>query len=187
MTTSNARTAARATRQAAARKKLDGARGATAAKKVATPAATAAAKKVAKPAAKKAAKKVAKRATPRPAKSPARRTPPATTTRAPKPSRAATPAPAAPAKASAATPGDAKPPKPPKPDRVRDKFSLPAADYALIDKLKLSARRNGLKAKKNDLLRLGLQALDALSSSELQDRLLMLRVHDKRSAKQPSG
>jgi len=86
-----------------------------------------------------------------------------------------------------------KPKKPSKADkaaeaardgRVRDKFSMPEADYALIDKLKLSAKRSGLKAKKGDLLRLGLRALDALSSSELQDRLLTMRVHDKRSAKQ---
>jgi hypothetical protein len=68
--------------------------------------------------------------------------------------------------------------------RVRDKFSMPEADYALIDKLKLSAKRSGIKARKGDLLRLGLRALDDLSSTELQDRLLTLRVHDKRSAKQ---
>jgi hypothetical protein len=163
MTPSSPRTSAkpaRATKQAAARKKLNGARGA--------------------PAAKKVAKKVAKSATRKTAKAPARRTRAATPTRAPKPTRAARPAPAPKTKPAAPTPDTVKPPKP---DRVRDKFSLPAADYALIDKLKLSARRNGLKAKKNDLLRLGLQALDALSSSELQDRLLTLRAHDKRSAK----
>jgi hypothetical protein len=96
----------------------------------------------------------------------------------------------------AVLPITAKPDKPKKPGkadkaveaprtgRVRDKFSIPEADYALIDKLKLSAKRSGIKAKKGDLLRLGLRALDDLSSTELQDRLLTLRVHDKRSAKQ---
>jgi hypothetical protein len=179
MTPSSPRTSAkpaRATKQAAARKKLNGARGAPAAKKVA--------KKVAKKSTKQVAKRVAKSATRKTANAPAKRTGSATTTRAPKATRAATPAPAPIAKPAAPAPDTVKAPKP---DRVRDKFSLPAADYALIDKLKLSARRNGLKAKKNDLLRLGLQALDALSSSELQDRLLTLRAHDKRSAKKQAA
>jgi hypothetical protein len=175
MTTSSPRTPpkpARVSRHAAARKKLNGARGSAAAKK--------AAKKVAKKAAKQAVKKVARKAASKSAKAPAKRTRAATPTRAPKATRAASPAPAPKTKPAAPTPDTIKPPKP---DRVRDKFSLPTADYALIDKLKLSAKRNGIKAKKNDLLRLGLQALDALSSSELQDRLLTLRAHDKRSAK----
>ena len=78
----------------------------------------------------------------------------------------------------------AKAHKPPKAPRVRDSFALPEADYALIASLKLAARRNGLKAKKNELIRLGLRALDDLSPTELLDRLLTMRVHDKRSAKQ---
>ena len=85
--------------------------------------------------------------------------------------------------ADAANDAPAKAHKPPKPPRVRDSFALPEADYALIASLKLAARRNGLKAKKNELIRLGLRALDDLSPTELLDRLLTMRVHDKRSAR----
>lgn len=92
------------------------------------------------------------------------------------------PAPVAPRTAKATKP--AKAAETAKASRVRDKFTMPEADYALIAKLKLSARRSGLKAKKSELLRLGLRALDALSAAELQDRLLTMRIHDKRSAKQ---
>ena len=73
---------------------------------------------------------------------------------------------AAPAKQPAVRPAAASPktPEPPaelvkprksaadKPKRVRGAFSMPEADYARIDKLKATARRAGLKVKKNELL-----------------------------------
>jgi hypothetical protein len=50
---------------------------------------------------------------------------------------------------------------------VRDSFTMPSADFALIDQLK--ARAIGFKrpAKKSELLRAGLKALSALSDAKL--------------------
>lgn len=67
--------------------------------------------------------------------------------------------------------------------KIRGTFVMPEADHALIARLKLSAKRNGLKVKKSELFRLGLRALDALGSSELRDRVLSLRTPSKRSVK----
>lgn len=68
--------------------------------------------------------------------------------------------------------------------KVRGTFVMPEADHALIAKLKLSAKRNGLKVKKSELFRLGLRALDALGSSELRDRVMTLRTpSSKRNGK----
>lgn len=54
---------------------------------------------------------------------------------------------------------------------VRDSFTMPSADFALIDQLK--ARAIGFKrpAKKSELLRAGLQALAALSDAKLRSVL----------------
>ncbi len=54
---------------------------------------------------------------------------------------------------------------------VRDSFTMPSADFALIDELK--ARAIGFKrpAKKSELLRAGLQALAALSDAKLKSVL----------------
>jgi hypothetical protein len=49
---------------------------------------------------------------------------------------------------------------------VRDSFSMPQDDYALIAKLKEKALASGMQVKKSALLRAGLQLLD--KSSELQ-------------------
>lgn len=104
--------------------------------------------------------------------------------------RKAAPQPRPPAKAAAkkpmgngaVSPAD-KQPAASKPTRVRGTFVMPEADYSLIAKLKLTAKRSGLKVKKSELLRLGLRAVHALSASELQDRILSLRVPDKHSRK----
>lgn len=82
-----------------------------------------------------------------------------------------------------ATPPAAKQASPDKPTRVRGTFVMPEADYSLIAKLKLTAKRNGLKVKKSELLRLGLRAIHSLPASELQDRILSLRLPEKRSRK----
>lgn len=97
------------------------------------------AKKPVKPAAKKA-----------PATKPAAR--PATT-------RAVA---AAPAKASPATP-PAKAEKPKKPKLVRDSFTIPKAEYLVLDELKQRAARLGVPAKKSEVLRAGIKALAAMS------------------------
>ena len=54
-----------------------------------------------------------------------------------------------------------KPPK--KPKLVRDSFTMPIADYALIDALKQRALKAAHPAKKSELLRAGLQLLASLS------------------------
>lgn len=50
---------------------------------------------------------------------------------------------------------------------VRDGFTMPAADHALIAALKLRAMRAGRETKKSELLRAGLQALAALDTRAL--------------------
>lgn len=79
------------------------------------------------------------------------------------------------AKKSAATPhkpATAKPVKkvaaPRKVKVVRDSFSMPQDDYALIAKLKEKAQAAGLQVKKSALLRAGLQLLDKSSAPQLK-------------------
>lgn len=71
--------------------------------------------------------------------------------------------------AAAATTAPAKPPKVPKLRQkpVRDSFTMPASDFALIATLKarlLAAKR---ETKKSELLRAGLHVLAALDASAL--------------------
>ena len=125
----------------------------------ATPAKAAPAKtpRVAKPAGKAAA---------RPAK-------PATAK--PSTARAAAPAPAsvppAPASAAEAKPGKAKKPPKVRPVLVRDGFTMPESDFALIGTLKARALAGGRETKKSELLRAGLQALSAMDSATLRAAL----------------
>lgn len=78
------------------------------------------------------------------------------------------------AKPAKDAPAPAKVPKSPKPQRaalVRDGFTMPKADFALIATLKtraLSARR---EAKKSELLRAGLHALAELDEPSLVQAL----------------
>ena len=63
---------------------------------------------------------------------------------------------------SATTPAPAaadKPPKPPKVRLVRDSFTMPETDFALVAVLKARALGLGRAAKKSELLRAGLQLL----------------------------
>lgn len=58
--------------------------------------------------------------------------------------------------------------------KVKDRFSMPAADYALIAQLKQRAAASGRKCKKSELLRAGLRQLaelDPLTLCDLLDRL----------------
>lgn len=76
------------------------------------------------------------------------------------------PAPAPAAKAAA----PAKPPKL-KAKLVRDSFTMPASDFALIAVLKERALGFKRPTKKSELLRAGLQALAGLNSPSLQAAL----------------
>jgi hypothetical protein len=98
-----------------------------------------------------AKKKAAKAATPARKATPAKR---ATAKPAAKPT--AQPAPKAAAAAAAKAP---KPEKAKKPKLVRDSFTIPKAEYAVLDQLKRRAAQSGTPAKKSEVLRAGLKVL----------------------------
>jgi hypothetical protein len=54
-----------------------------------------------------------------------------------------------------------------KPKLIRDSFTFPENDYALLASLKLRALANGHEIKKSELLRAGLIALQSLSDADL--------------------
>ncbi|MET0349372.1 MAG: hypothetical protein ABW067_06270 [Rhizobacter sp.] len=114
--------------------------------------------------------------------SPARKTavakkPPAPAVKPVPPARKAAPAkPVASKKAVAAkkpvaAPAPEKAPKPAKQKLVRDSFTMPSSDFALIDSLKERALGFRRPTKKSELLRAGLQALAALTDAQLQAAL----------------
>jgi hypothetical protein len=74
--------------------------------------------------------------------------------------------------------------KPKKPKLVRDSFTIPKNEYALLDALKLRAARLGQPAKKSEVLRAGVLALTALSDEALLASLAAVpRVKTGRPAK----
>lgn len=90
--------------------------------------------------------------------------------------KAATPAPAAAAPAAPAQPAEGKSGKSKKPPKVRpvlvrDGFTMPESDFALIGTLKARALAGGRETKKSELLRAGLQALSAMDSAALRTAL----------------
>lgn len=90
---------------------------------------------------------------------------------------AAAPAPAQPAgSAKTASPGARvkkpapapkaeKPAKAKKPKLVRDSFTIPKAEYVVLDELKQRATRLAHPIKKSELLRAGIKALAAMSDT----------------------
>jgi len=72
----------------------------------------------------------------------------------------------------AVSPVPAKVPAKAKPKLVRDSFTMPKAEYAVIDELKQRAARLGRPAKKSELLRAGVKALNAMSDDILRAALL---------------
>lgn len=81
-------------------------------------------------------------------------------------------APAAPAaRAAEGKPGKAKKPPKLRPVLVRDGFTMPESDFALIGTLKARALAGGRETKKSELLRAGLQALSAMDSATLRAAL----------------
>lgn len=61
----------------------------------------------------------------------------------------------------------AKPTKEKKPKMVRDSFTFPKLEYAVLDTLKLRAAKLGKPVKKTELLRAGLKAIAAMSDAAL--------------------
>jgi hypothetical protein len=76
-----------------------------------------------------------------------------------------------PANAADAKPGKAKKPPKLRPVLVRDGFTMPESDFALIGTLKARALAGGRETKKSELLRAGLQALSAMDSVALRAAL----------------
>ncbi len=62
----------------------------------------------------------------------------------------------------------AKPAKPKKVKVVRDSFTMPQADYAMIADFKEVFLKNGMHVKKSEVLRAGLHALQQLSAAQLK-------------------
>lgn len=54
---------------------------------------------------------------------------------------------------------------------IRDSFTMPRNDYAKIGELKKRLQHLGLAAKKSELLRAGLHALEQLSDAQLKQRI----------------
>ncbi|MES2688008.1 MAG: hypothetical protein V4706_14395 [Pseudomonadota bacterium] len=67
-----------------------------------------------------------------------------------------------PASKPAAAPKTEKPVKPKKPKLVRDSFTIPKAEYVVLDELKQRAGGLAKPVKKSELLRAGIKALAAM-------------------------
>lgn len=61
-----------------------------------------------------------------------------------------------------------KPAKAKKVKVVRDSFTMPQSDYAMIAAFKEVFLKNGMHVKKSEVLRAGLHALDNLSAAQLK-------------------
>ncbi|QIL83869.1 hypothetical protein G7047_12955 [Diaphorobacter sp. HDW4A] len=66
---------------------------------------------------------------------------------------------------------EAKEVKPKKPKLVRDSFTIPKDEYAVIDTLKLRSAKFDHQVKKSELLRAGLKLLASLNDQQLQAAL----------------
>lgn len=60
-----------------------------------------------------------------------------------------------------------KPPKVKKPKMVRDSFTIPKDEYAVLDELKQRCVKLAQPSKKSELLRAGIKALAAMSDKNL--------------------
>lgn len=73
--------------------------------------------------------------------------------------------PAAKAAAAAKPAKDDKADKPKKPKLVRDSFTIPKAEYAVLEELKLRAGKLGHPLKKSEVLRAGIKALAGMADA----------------------
>lgn len=131
----------------------------------ARPAAKAVAKPVAKAAAKPAAKPAAKRATkaaPAPIAKPA----------AKRAAKAPTKVPAA--KPAAPDPAETVREKARKTKLVRDSFTMPEQEYALLGQVKKACLKAGFEIKKSELLRIGVALISQIDMATLQNVLASL-------------
>ena len=117
-----------------------------------------------KPAAKKdvAAKPVATKA--RPAAKPVKAVKPAPAATKPAPSKPAAKTPKSDGKAPKAD----KAPKAKKPKLVRDSFTMPEAEYAVIAQVKKACLASGFEVKKSELLRVGMELISKLEPAKIK-------------------
>ena len=72
-----------------------------------------------------------------------------------------------------------------KPKLVRDSFTMPDEEYAVIDALKKRCLASGVAAKKSEILRAGIKALAAMSETKLAAAIKSLpQIKTGRPAKQ---
>jgi hypothetical protein len=72
-----------------------------------------------------------------------------------------------------------KPPKKDKPKKikmVRDSFTMPEYDYAILGELKKKCLESGVHAKKSELLRAGLICLAKLGNADLMKEVAQVEV-----------
>ena len=146
----------------------------------ATKAKAPAAKAAAKPATRSAAVKPAAKAAAKPA---VKRAPAAAKTAAaakPAPAKpavkrvaAAKPAPAPAAKPAKAVKAE-KPAKQHKEKLVRDSFTMPESEYAVLGQVKKTCLKNGVEVKKSELLRIGVALISRLDMATLKQVLASL-------------
>ena len=90
------------------------------------------------------------------------KTPPVRKAASPAPRKIAAAPPKVMAPASVAAKAVAVPAKVKKPKLVRDSFTIPKPEYAVLDELKQRAAKLAVPAKKSELLRAGIKALAAM-------------------------
>ena len=66
---------------------------------------------------------------------------------------------------------EAKEPKERKPKLVRDSFTIPKTEYAVLEALKQRAAQAGAPAKKSEVLRAGIKALAGLTDAAFADAM----------------
>jgi len=141
---------------------------------------TTAAKAAAKPAAKKTASAVKGKASPAKTaaakKTSAKPAGPATAATAVKVARKAARAVAAPAKPARAKPAPAQvaAAAPARPHLVRDSFTMPEQEYAVLATVKQACLKAGVEVKKSELLRVGVALLGRLDVADLRAVLASL-------------
>lgn len=96
-----------------------------------------------------------------PAKAPAKKAAAKPAAKAAPAKKAAAPAPAA------AKPKADKADKAKKPKLVRDSFTIPKVEYAVLDELKQRAAKLGRPMKKSEVLRAGIKALAGMTDASL--------------------
>jgi hypothetical protein len=88
------------------------------------------------------------------------------------------------AEAYFSSPASEPPVSPERAKVVRDGFTMPASDYALIAQLQTTALQAGLSVTKSEVLRAGLQVLSQLTAVDLTQALRGLeKVKTGRAAK----